>query len=292
MALDWSEMRRDYRRRILAALIACAAYLFVAALHATVLELTEVVDIVRTRHCGDQSIADRPLRPSAELDAAARAIAEGQDLSAAIANVNYRARSSASIKLRSPQGRSDAMAKTLAERFCHVVTNLEFVDIGAYRQGQEAWLVFADGAPLPEPDDDSLTDRLLDLVNTLRSESRDCGDRRFTATQPLRVSATLQEVARRHAGDMASNGFLDHVGSDGKGPSERATQAGYAWKRISENIAAGQTRGEDVTATWLASPGHCANLMDPRVIETGVAYAVEPGDSRSIYWVQIYARPK
>ena len=92
---------------------------------------------------------------------------------------------------------------------------------------------------------------------------------------PLELSAVLEEVANGHARDMAANDFLDHTGSDGSRPSDRTTRAGYAWKRIAENVAAGQTRAEDVAATWLESPGHCANLMDPRHMDTGIAYAID-----------------
>ena len=29
--------------------------------------------------------------------------------------------------------------------------------------------------------------------------------------------------------------------------------------------------------------------MDAKYIETGIAYALNPGDGRDIYWVQVYA---
>jgi uncharacterized protein YkwD len=265
--------------------------MLIAIPEAAALELIDVANLVRSRHCGDESVTDKLLRASVELDVAASSMAEGKDLEVAAVAAGYRARSSAALKIRAPQGRNDTIAKTLADRFCHVVANPAFVDLGVYRRGEEAWLVFADGAPLPDPDDAGLIARLLARVNALRSEPQDCGSRRFAATQPLQRAAPLEEAARRHAMDMAATGFLDHSGSDGSGPSDRATGAGYAWKRIAENIAAGQTKAETVFATWLASPGHCANMMDPRATETGIAYAVSESDSRAIFWVQIYALP-
>lgn len=259
---------------------------------AAALGLVDVVNLVRSRHCGDRSVPDKPLLASAELDVAARSIADGDDLGPAIAAAGYRARSSASVRVRTPKGHNDAIAKTLAERFCHLVADPDFVDIGVYRRGDEAWMVFANGAVLPEADDAELINRLLVHVNELRSESRNCGSRHFPAAQALRLSAPLQEAAREHARDMAANGFLDHSGSDGSGPSDRVTRAGYDWKRVAENIAAGQTHAEDVAATWLRSAGHCENLMDLRYTETGIAYAVQRGDSRGVFWVQIYAKPR
>ena len=58
---------------------------------------------------------------------------------------------------------------------------------------------------------------------------------------------------------------------------------------MAENVASGQTSADDIAATWLDSPGHCANLRDPKYTETGIAYALNPGDGRDIYWVQVYA---
>ena len=48
---------------------------------------------------------------------------------------------------------------------------------------------------------------------------------------------------------------------------------------------------DDLAATWLESPGHCDNLRDAKYSETGLAYALNPGDGRDIYWVQVYAQP-
>jgi uncharacterized protein YkwD len=39
------------------------------------------------------------------------------------------------------------------------------------------------------------------------------------------------------------------------------TDAGYEWSGAAENIAEGQSSAEDVMQTWLASPGHCGNIM-------------------------------
>ena len=43
---------------------------------------------------------------------------------------------------------------------------------------------------------------------------------------------------------------------------------------------------------WLASPGHCANIMEPRFRETGIALAVGRASDRPTYWVQVFAAPK
>jgi uncharacterized protein YkwD len=91
---------------------------------------------------------------------------------------------------------------------------------------------------------------------------------------------------------MAARSYIGHQGSDRSTPAGRATRAGYTWVSIAENVAAGQTTAEEVVNTWLASPGHCANLMNPRYSEMGIAYAVNSASEKGIYWAQVFAAPE
>ncbi len=252
-------------------------------------DLVDVANIVRTRHCGDASLPDKPLAANAQLDSAAEAVADGADVSAAISAAGYRAKSSASIRVRTPRGQDDAVAKQLAGHFCHLVADPEFADIGVFRRGKEVWLLLADGAPLPRADDAAFLDSVLESLNRVRARGSRCGGREFPPSRPLTRSPALDEAARMHARDMAQNSFLAHTGSNGSNPGDRATRAGYEWRVVAENIAAGQTSADDIAATWLDSPGHCENLLDAKYSETGIAYALNPGDGRDIYWVQVYA---
>jgi uncharacterized protein YkwD len=68
-------------------------------------------------------------------------------------------------------------------------------------------------------------------------------------------------------------------------------QAGYRWSGIGENIASGQESVDQVMAGWLASPGHCANIMDRWFTEMGGAFAVAGGPGRA-YWTQVFGTPK
>lgn len=273
------------------AALACG-FLLLSASYVRAADLVEVANIVRTRHCGEQSLPDRPLRAHAQLDAAAERIADGSESAEAIIAAGYRAKSSASIRVKTPGGRDDVAARELSEHFCHLLADPAFSDIGVYRRGPEIWMVLADGGSLPAADDDALPDAVLRAINAARAEGRQCGDQSFDAAEPLRRSVVLDRLARAHADDMAAQGFLAHTGSDGSDPAARATRAGYGWRKIAENVAAGQTTAADVLDTWLDSPGHCANLMDPAYRETGVAFALMPGDGRDIYWVQVFADPE
>jgi len=265
-----------------------AAALLVA-LPAVAADLVDVANIVRTRHCGEASLPDNPLVPNSQLDAAAAAVAGGAEVTAAIAAAGYRAKSSASIRASTPGGKDDAVARELAEHFCHFLADPEFADIGVHRRGKEVWLLLADGAPLPAPGDAALLDSVLERLNEIRANGGRCGDSDFPSSPPLTRSPALDEAARMHAEDMAQNSFLAHTGSDGSNPGDRVSRAGYEWRVVAENVATGQTSADDIAATWLDSAGHCANLMDAKYSETGIAYALNPGDGRDIYWVQVYA---
>lgn len=132
--------------------------------------------------------------------------------------------------------------------------------------------------------------RVLQLVNVARSESRRCGRERFHAASPLTSARALGEAAAVHARDMARKKYFDHRGRDGSQPKDRVLRAGYQPRLSGENIAYGPVSAEEVVAGWLASPGHCANIMDSRFEHIGIAVAT--GTQRGhIYWVQTFGAP-
>ena len=283
------ENRSRLRRRALHGV--CSSLLAMLAMPpAMAADLVDVANIVRTRHCGDASLPDKPLVASSHLDAAAAAVADGAEAAHAIAIAGYRAKSSVSIRVSTPGGRDDKVARELSEHFCHLVADPEFADIGVHRRGKEVWLLLADGAPLPLPNDAALLDSVFERLNEIRGEGGRCGDNEIPSSPPLMRSPALDAAARAHAEDMAQNSFLAHTGSDGSNPGERVARAGYDWHVVAENVASGQTSADEIAATWLESAGHCENLRGTKYSESGLAYALNPGDSRDIYWVQVYAQ--
>ena len=133
--------------------------------------------------------------------------------------------------------------------------------------------------------------RVVDLVNEARSRGRRCGSERFPAAPPLSISRPLTDAAEDHARDMVRRKFFDHRGSNGSQPKDRVLRAGYQPRLSGENIALGPESAEEVVAGWLDSPGHCANIMEPRFQEIGVGLAI--GKKRGqIYWVQTFGAPR
>jgi uncharacterized protein YkwD len=94
--------------------------------------------------------------------------------------------------------------------------------------------------------------------------------------------------------DMANNDFFDHTGSDGLKVWDRASQAGYPWSAIGENIAAGISLSSVSAAVqaWLDSPGHCANIMSPGYTEFGASKYSNSASTYNVYWTQVFGRPR
>jgi uncharacterized protein YkwD len=163
-------------------------------------------------------------------------------------------------------------------------------EIGVARRGADTWIVLAAPLSTPPPADaPAVSRRVLELVNRARAQSRRCGGRAFNATVPLKLSAALADAALAHSLDMATRDYFDHRGPDGSTPASRVTRAGYSWRVVGENIAAGVATPEGAVEGWLQSPAHCENLMDPRFVDMGVAYAVNPHNPSVILWTQVFA---
>jgi uncharacterized protein YkwD len=249
------------------------------------------INAMRAEGCaGEPSAA--PVERSGALDDVARELSRGLGLKDAIDRVGYPATRSGSLQVTGPT-EDAAIRKILEDRYCEIVSNPQFTEVGVYRSGDETWIVLAAGADLPAVEESSkIAARVLELVNAARAEPRRCGSLRVDAAPPLKLSRVLTEAAALHARDMAQHGTLDHRGSDGSQPDERVSRAGYRWRATGENIASGPRDAEAVVAGWLDSPGHCTNIMGPQFTEMGVAFALAASRNPAIYWAQVFAAPR
>lgn len=116
--------------------------------------------------------------------------------------------------------------------------------------------------------------------------------------QPLAQATELATAADAHSRDMVVHDYLDHAGSDGSTPQQRAEQAGYqvppnsAWIVV-EVISAISDEPRGPLDWWLnESPEvHGKVLLDPRWREIGVGYAT--GGEYGHYWtVLVGCRPR
>ena len=129
-------------------------------------------------------------------------------------------------------------------------------------------------------------DEVLRLTNERRAVGANCGGQMMGPAAPVSTLPALRTSARGHSRDMATRDYFDHTSPEGKGPSNRAVEAGYQGSFVGENIAAGQPDPGRVVQAWLDSPGHCLNLMDPRYRVLGVGYFFEQNDNFGHFWTQ------
>jgi uncharacterized protein YkwD len=251
-------------------------------------DLLDDINAVRMAGCGGQG-PGTALQQRSGLNRAAERVAMGASPNEAALAAGYVARRVASIHL---QGFDAARLKEgLTRTSCAILADPDYHDVGLSRQGDHVWLVLAAERGVPG-EAAAVSARVLRLVNAARAQPRACGNQQFAAAGPLALSATLGRAALLHAQDMAAHSFLAHVGRDGRTPAERVTQAGYGWTRVGENVAAGAGSAEEVTAEWLASPGHCANIMSADFTEFGVAFALNSKDKYGVYWAMSLAAPR
>jgi len=133
------------------------------------------------------------------------------------------------------------------------------------------------------------------LVNQRRAQSAICGGTFHAPAPPLAAEQILQNAAKRHSEDMALRDFVHHVNPDGATMVDRVEAEGYPWWELAENVAAGYTTPQNVVAAWMASPGHCVNIMSPLYTQIGVGYAYEPDDLNEPpylhYWTLNFGLP-
>jgi cysteine-rich secretory family protein len=122
-----------------------------------------------------------------------------------------------------------------------------------------------------------LEDHVLDLVNLHRTAAN---------LPPLSRATELDQSALEHSTDMAAGDFMSHIGSNGSTPQQRVTAAGYQWTATGENIAVGHTTAQWVVDAWMGSPGHRANILNPKFKEIGIAVIYRPGACYDYYWTQ------
>ncbi len=140
----------------------------------------------------------------------------------------------------------------------------------------------------------------LEAINTARSKPQNCGV--YGVMRParkLKWNDKLYQAAYGHSYDMAKNSHFSHEGSGtlsdqtatqmslhrGSSLGERIRFHNYNWQATAENIGSGQSSTEEVMRAWLASDGHCKNLMNEMFTEVGMAF-YKRSDGKGYYWTQ------
>lgn len=130
---------------------------------------------------------------------------------------------------------------------------------------------------------------IFERVNQFRQQER---------RTKLALNPKLSETAQAFAEYMAKTNRFSHT-ADGNRPANRARAHGYDYCIIAENIAYQYSSGgftpqelaRGFFDSWVNSPEHKKNMLDPDVTETGIGVA-RSDDTGYYYAVQLFGRPR
>ena len=254
-------------------------------------QLVEAINDYRAHPDRCLGRAGRALTPLALKSNLALPIGYGGGLRDRLKASGYQAVTVRTIRVVGAQDADEAF-DMLQSDYCGALLDTQYADIGVSRARSEWQVVLAQ--PVLDSragDTRAVSKALLAQVNAARSKPRLCGRQRFAAARPLAWNAALGTAAQGHSKAMAYGNYFAHQDPDGDMPADRARAAGFRGRQIGENIAAGQGSPSKAMSSWLASPGHCANLMNPMFTQMGAAYASDARSDRGVYWTMLFGAP-
>ena len=126
-------------------------------------------------------------------------------------------------------------------------------------------------------------DKLLKLVNDLRTKGCNCGSTYMPPAGKLSWNEELERAATAHSVDMEKNNYFSHTGLDGSSFADRIKGTNYTGTPGGENIAYGYSTEEAVFNAWLNSEGHCKNMMNAGFSDIAVGKS-------GTYWTMNFGR--
>ncbi len=82
----------------------------------------------------------------------------------------------------------------------------------------------------------------------------------------------LDQVAMQKLNDMFTQQYFEHINPQGLGAGDLVKSIGYEFIVVGENLALGNFHDDKALIdAWMASPGHRANILNPKFREIGVA---------------------
>jgi uncharacterized YkwD family protein len=116
---------------------------------------------------------------------------------------------------------------------------------------------------LPTTAQSAFATQVFNLVNQERSNA---GLNTLTNNSPLSSMALVK------AKDMYNNNYFDHNSPSYGSPFDMMKSFGIQYTYAGENIAKGQRTPQEVMTSWMNSPGHRQNILNPNFTKIGVAY--------------------
>lgn len=133
---------------------------------------------------------------------------------------------------------------------------------------------------------------VMRAINAARAVAKSCGTQANPAVASLAWNDTLFAASASHSQDMAVRNYFSHTSPEGTTSAQRAVVAGYNYRALGENIAAGQRSIETVMQGWIASEGHCRNIMNSTFTEVAVACVATDRPLYPTYWTMVLGKPQ
>jgi uncharacterized protein YkwD len=137
-----------------------------------------------------------------------------------------------------------------------------------FLRGSPGSTIRSSGGAIPPPS--KVETALFHLINSERSRR---------GLPPLHLSADLARLAREHSAEMAASGNLIHDSAGGKPLHDRLTGASLSFTADAENIARiDHCDPARLHRSFMGSPSHRGNILDPRFDEVGIGVAFGGGN--------------
>jgi uncharacterized protein YkwD len=111
-------------------------------------------------------------------------------------------------------------------------------------------------------DNDITAENVTALMNIYRAEA---------GLGPLHLDNKLTKAAEQRMQEMADGEWWGHQSPDGAAPFVWMTANDYNYTAAAENLAAGFETAGLLVQSWMESPGHRANILNPMLADCGIA---------------------
>jgi len=118
-----------------------------------------------------------------------------------------------------------------------------------------------------------------DMAQTISQYRREHG------LSVVKTDLELTAIAERQAKAMAASGIMDHNVAGSFASRISGAHLGMA----GEDIAAGTKTWAETFRVWQTSPGHNANLLQPKADSVGVAVARNDQTQYKTFWAMVIA---
>ena len=106
---------------------------------------------------------------------------------------------------------------------------------------------------------------------------------------PLRDSSRLDNSAQRWVDNLVATEQFGHGNL-----AARVHSVGFRFAIAGEDLGTGQATPRQIVSTWMASPGHCQNILSPEFSEFGAGINLHPVTgwaSGPSTWAEDFGRP-